>query len=101
MADPVQIHIPFYPGNPEIGGQTVEVEDTPILRAQLEQHAIPKCREWREANPEECTMGAENDDTRHSHPAPYCCSAYCLRCNGLRALNGDEPLRPNEWMIGQ
>jgi hypothetical protein len=80
-------------GTPDASGY---IADTPENRAALELAAIPRCKEWREAHPEthrhiggdECEM-----------PAPYCCSAYCDRCAGLRALNGDDPaLRPNEWM---
>lgn len=32
-------------------------------------------------------------------PAPYCCSSYCPRCAGLRALDGVDPLLPNDWMF--
>lgn len=63
------------------------IADTPENRAALEALAIPKCAQWRADNPED------------GEPAPYCCSAYCDRCAGLRALNGDDPaLLPNEWM---
>lgn len=83
------------------------IADTPENRAALEEAAIPKCREWREANPE-CVSPIHGGhlyikqhcaDPTHQGPAPYCCSAYCDRCAGLRALNGDDrPLLPNEWM---
>lgn len=82
------------------------LEDTPETRAALEEAAIPRCREWREEHREACTPDCRypstcpNFDTPiGGHPAPYCCSAYCDRCNGLRALNGDDPaIMPNEWM---
>lgn len=82
------------------------IADTPENREALEAVAIPRCREWREANPEPCTPTCRypstcpNFDTPiGGHPAPYCCSAYCDRCAGLRALNEDDPaLLPNDWM---
>lgn len=67
----------------------VDLDDTFETRVLLEGQAIPRCTEWRNEHPE------------HGQPAPYCCSAYCLRCAGLRALNGDDkPLIPNEWLHG-
>jgi hypothetical protein len=88
-------------------GVTGYIADTPENRAALEDAAIPRCREWREAHPEPCTPECRYPETCPNfdtpiggHPAPYCCSAYCDRCNGLRALNGDDPaIRPNEWMF--
>jgi hypothetical protein len=71
-------------------------------RQAFEAQAIPKCREWREANPELIgPRGAHSVATcipECFRPAPYCCSAYCDRCAGLRALDGVEPLLPNGWM---
>jgi hypothetical protein len=66
--------------------QTYELEDTPESRGWLESYAIPKCYSWREINRED------------GNAAPYCPSAYCPRCAGMRALDGEEPLTPNEWM---
>lgn len=77
--------------------------------ARLDKLAIPRCAEWREANPEVilpdnhlpgCQSGEiERLNKLHfTAPAPYCCSAYCPRCIGLRALDGEPPLEPNEWM---
>jgi hypothetical protein len=91
------------------------IADTPENRAALEELAIPRCREWREANPEytdssSCVLCGSYllpsepvcrhcDRTRDTTVAPYCCSAYCTRCAGLRALNGNDPaLLPNDWM---
>lgn len=62
------------------------LEDSPECRAALETAAIPKCKVWRERFQE------------NGKPAPYCCSSYCARCAGLRALDGVEALLPNEWM---
>jgi hypothetical protein len=78
------------------------VEDTPEVREWLEGLAIPKCKQWREANPELIGPAhAHNDGTCTKScwmSAPYCPSAYCLRCAGLRALDGEAALLPNEWM---
>jgi hypothetical protein len=88
-----------YPGSSDYPGADGQIEDSPDAREALEKCAIPRCREWREANPEPCTrMLPGADGTEHTHPAPYCCSAYCTRCAGLRALDGVDPLQPNEWM---
>lgn len=62
------------------------INDDAATREALEGAAIPRCKEWREANPEEGSA------------APYCCSPYCGRCTGLRALDGEAPLTPNMWM---
>lgn len=77
--------------------------DHPEARAALEREAIPGCWLWRKANPEPLThpgdlAAAAIDGRPATMPAPYCCSAYCLRCAGLRALDGVEPLTPNQWM---
>jgi len=78
------------------------------VRIALDKQAIPRCREWREANPELIWSGKVTNDAgivtnpenlvQVPHPAPYCCSAYCPRCAGLRELDGVEPLLPNGWM---
>lgn len=81
---PVTLH--SVPGDAEKPPASGYIVDTPENRRLLETAAIPKCREWREANPE------------NGNPAPYCCSAYCDRCAGLRALDGEKPLPPNDWM---
>ncbi len=92
---PVTLHMP--PNDMGTLGGTGTIADTPETRAMLEQAAIPRCREWREANPEPIP-GEPGDDPPIMLPAPYCCSAYCDRCACLRALDGAEPLLPNEWM---
>lgn len=82
---PVTLFSP--PGDSERAPAVGFIADTPENRVALEAAAIPRCAEWRTENPE------------NGSPAPYCCSAYCDRCAGLRALNGDdEPLLPNDWM---
>jgi hypothetical protein len=81
---PVTLHSP--PGDAGKLPATGTIADTPENRRLLEDAAIPKCAQWRSENPE------------NGSPAPYCCSSYCDRCAGLRALNGVEPLLPNEWM---
>lgn len=89
-------------------GGEVELVDSPTDRETAEEFAIPRCREWREANPELVfpiytrpdgtkARGVNAQLAEHG-PAPYCCSAYCQRCAILRALDGEAPLRPNEWM---
>lgn len=50
-------------------------------RAGLEALAIPKCKSNREK------LGQ-----------PYCQSAHCGRCAGMRSLDGINPLEPNAWM---
>lgn len=85
---PVTLH--SVPGDAEKPPASGYIADTPENRRLLEDAAIPKCREWRQDNPETVSGGL--------YPAPYCCSAYCDRCAGLRALDGVEPLTPNEWM---
>jgi hypothetical protein len=60
---------------------THDIEDTYENRMLLEDAAIQKCGSWR----------AENNKT-------YCCSAYCPRCAGMRALDGVEALTPNQWL---
>lgn len=86
-------------------GGEFELANVPTDRATADSLAIPRCREWREAHPEACTPTCRHPETCENidtpiggHPAPYCCSAYCLRCAILRALDGVDPLRPNEWM---
>jgi hypothetical protein len=74
------------PGDAETPPAAGFIADTPENRTALEAAAIPKCAQWRTENPEK------------GSPAPYCCSAYCDRCAGLRALDGVPPLTPNEWM---
>jgi hypothetical protein len=100
----VTLHAP--PNDLGTIGGTGTIADTPENRTLLEQAAIPRCREWREQHPEPCTPRCRHPETCPNfdtpiggHPAPYCCSAYCDRCAGLRALDGAEPLLPNEWMI--
>lgn len=108
---PITLHSP--PGDVGRIAETGYIADTPENRRLLEDAAIPRCREWREANPEYRMMWRKADGTEtwyvvndvryrtpeNLHPAPYCCSAYCDRCAGLRALNGDDPaLLPNEWL---
>ncbi len=91
---PVTLNNP--PGDMPGVASTGFIADTPENRAALEAAAIPRCREWRMANRERVT---QPDGFIAILPAPYCCSAYCDRCAGLRALNGDDPaLLPNEWM---
>jgi hypothetical protein len=85
---PVTLH--SVPGDAERLPASGYIADTPGNRRLLEAAAIPKCRTWREENPEP-VAGA-------MYPAPYCCSAYCDRCAGLRALDGEPPLPPNDWM---
>jgi hypothetical protein len=99
---PVILH--SVPGDAEKLPASGYIADTPENRRLLEDAAIPKCREWREANPE-CRsasignqVGVVCEDPTHFVPAPYCCSAYCDRCAGLRALDGEPPLPPNDWM---
>lgn len=105
---PVTLHSP--PADVQRPPASGYIADTPENRQLLEDAAIPKCRAWREANPE-CRYltdpGVDRivrerlgtcTDSDHMIPAPYCCSAYCDRCAGLRALDGVEPLTPNEWM---
>jgi hypothetical protein len=102
LTTPEQVAVTLHTPPGEDGPQTAVgwIEDTPEARAQLEEAAIPRCREWRMANPEPRTTPREHPDDPLFEPAPYCCSAYCDRCNGLRALNDDDPpLRPNEWMF--
>jgi hypothetical protein len=97
---PVTLHSP--PGDTEKPPASGTIADTPENRRLLESAAIPRCREWREANPEYVPEGFNEAGTKvlpgGMEPAPYCCSAYCDRCAGLRALDGVEPLTPNEWM---
>jgi hypothetical protein len=104
---PVTLHSP--PGDAEKPPASGTIVDTPENRRLLEAAAIPRCREWREANPELVWGGDVTDSPtgpvvrpenlrKVPVPAPYCCSAYCDRCAGLRALDGEEPLTPNEWM---
>jgi hypothetical protein len=70
-----------------------------VERERLEGLAIPRCLEWRNNNPDRCHNLGHGFAGSHMHPAPYCCSAYCQRCNGLRVLDGIEPpIEPNEWM---
>jgi hypothetical protein len=54
------------------------LEDTPEVRLQLATMGIPKCASWRRENNQ-----------------PYCPSAYCARCAGLRYLDGVDPVVPN------
>jgi hypothetical protein len=56
--------------------------------------AIPGCAPWREANPEPIAPGW----VETLAPAPYCCSAYCMRCAAARARDGEPPLAPNQWL---
>jgi hypothetical protein len=103
---PVILH--SVPGDAEKLPASGYIADTPENRRLLEDAAIPKCREWREANPEFIWAGDVTDESgivvrpenlhRKEVPAPYCCSAYCDRCAGLRALDGEPPLPPNDWM---
>lgn len=72
--------------------------------------AIPRCLEWRLANPETrdcptCNSIILKDETTCLHcgvywdnAAPYCCSAYCARCATLRELDEEPQITPNEWM---
>lgn len=72
--------------------------------------AIPRCKEWRQANPENrdcptCNSFLMSTETTCLHcgvywdnAAPYCCSAYCERCATLRNLDGESQITPNEWM---
>lgn len=98
---PVTLHSPPGDDGPNQGAAGF-IADTPENRRLLEDAAIPKCREWREANPELIGPAKAHSDAPCGpdcfRPAPYCCSAYCDRCAGLRALDGVEPLTPNEWM---
>lgn len=100
--DKRQVPVTLYsaPGDAEKPPASGFIADTPENRAALEAAAIPKCREWREANPEfpEWLKDARYRTPDKLEPAPYCCSAYCDRCAGLRALDGAAPLTPNEWM---
>jgi len=109
MSEPVPVPVFLFNVPGDAGRPAIEsgyIADTPENRDALEAAAIPRCREWREEHLEPCTPECRypatcpNFDTPiGGHPAPYCCSAYCDRCNGLRALNGDDPaIRPNEWM---
>lgn len=98
------------PGSDNSPAHTVSgyVEDSPEVREWLETQAIPRCQEWRENNPEMVWSGDVTDDAgivvapenlcQRLVPAPYCPSAYCIRCAGLRALDGEAALLPNEWM---
>lgn len=75
--------------------------DTPAARAALEGLAIPKCQQWRQDNPEVTPPEGDVCEDKMCEcwqPAPYCCSAYCPRCAGMRALDGVEPITPNQWM---
>lgn len=101
------MEVPIYHAGQETPMLVVLPGDSPEVRAWLEEQAIPKCREWREANPEYLyesegrwypILNATMFTPENLHPAPYCCSAYCDRCAGLRALDGAEPLPPNDWM---
>lgn len=88
---PVTLH--SVPGDAEKPPASGYIIDTPENRRLLEEAAIPRCWDWRQANPE------PGSDASHGPvPAPYCCSAYCDRCAGLRALDGEPPLPPNDWM---
>jgi hypothetical protein len=96
------------PGRVGVPGPVGTIADTPENREALEAAAIPRCQSWREANPEYrieyegrwyAIQDARMFTPENLHPAPYCCSAYCDRCAGLRALDGAEPLLPNDWMI--
>lgn len=60
--------------------------------------AIPRCEEWRVGNPSTCTDGDCLLNEYHTHPARYCPSAYCDRCNRLRLIDGETPLEPNGWL---
>lgn len=102
---PVTLYAP--PGDTGTMPATGTIADTPANRAALEAAAIPRCEQWRFENPEpapNCStlraLGIEGTAMaqKHMHPAPYCCSAYCDRCAGLRALDGEQPLMPNDWM---
>jgi len=113
----VTLHTP--PG--EDGPQAAAgwIPDTAEARAQLEAAAIPACLPWRAIHPDPVDCSCGHQSPRHAPagsiiegcascpcqetfpPAPYCCSAYCDRCAGLRALDGAPPLRPNEWMYRQ
>jgi hypothetical protein len=88
MDEPPQIPVTLHQAPNDFGTSDASgyIADTPENRAALEAAAIPKCAQWRSENPED------------GSPAPYCCSSYCDRCAGLRALDGVEPLTPNEWM---
>jgi hypothetical protein len=87
------------PGRLGMPGEVGTITDSLENRALLEEAAIPRCREWREANPE-CihTTDVGSHECNWQRAAPYCCSAYCDRCAGLRALDGVVPLLPNDWM---
>ena len=61
-------------------------------RDALEAEAVPLCRSWREQHPETLE--------KLTVLAPYCCSAYCKRCQGLRMLDGEKLIEPNEWING-
>lgn len=101
----VILHAP--PGDVSPLPATGFIADTPANREALEAAAIPRCREWREAHPEYRfevegrwypILNATMFTPENLHPAPYCCSAYCDRCAGLRALDGEPALPPNDWM---
>lgn len=85
------ITLPGYPDSPVNMNAAGLLKDNPETRAWLETNAIPKCAEWREDNPDPESLNT---------PAPYCCSAYCVRCIGLRALDGQPALLPNGWLYG-
>lgn len=91
----VPVDLPGPPNQPPVHGL---VQESPESRAWLETLAIPGCKPWREAHLEPMTLSGDLSDGREPTMAPYCCSAYCQRCAGLRALDRVEPLRPNEWM---
>lgn len=72
-------------------------------RDALEAEAVPLCRAWRLYHPEVARNGETWADGTTTPgpvmvPAPYCCSAYCGRCQGLRMLDGERLIEPNEWM---
>lgn len=85
----VEFRPPVSPLSVTAAAEPRELQDTPTTRAWLETQSIPKCGEWR-------YLSANRTDTRF--PAPYCPSAYCVRCGGLRALNGVAPIVPNGWL---
>ena len=80
---------------------TASLANTPECRAWLETLAIQRCHQWREANMEETWSESPLFPGTNKlvlwKIAPYCCSAYCPRCIGLRALDGEPSLPPNAW----